>query len=254
MKRQTLLKQFPKFISAFGASVLSLSVVYDYGFFKILGTSFSEIPTTLSDHLRSSLTWIPETTTTFFAVFILELFIRRVEQGMTEEELIQSSSAPKFITWFRRSPKYLVTVFVLTSAFALFQNIDLPIQAWQLSAVFAWLMLHSFLFGHERIRQRTSEEFRIGMRWIPAVLIFFAFNGAIAAEKIRGGDGTQYVFDLEETKIVGTLVRTFEKHYLIWDKEQIKLLSASKVAQFYPAPIAEEKIRQLTTKNWDPHE
>ena len=200
------------------------------------------MPTTLSDHLRSSLTWIPETTVIFFGVFVLELFTRRVEQGMTEEELIQSSSAPKFIAWFRRSTIYPTIVLALSPLLAFLLNIDLPIRAWQLSLGFIWLILHSFLFGHERIRQRTSEEFRIGMKWIPVVLVFFAFNGAIAADKIKSGDGVQYVFNLEKIEIVGTLVRAFEKHYLIWDKdkEQIKLLSASKVGQFYPAPIAEE--------------
>ena len=71
---------------------------------------------------------------------------------------------------------------------------------------------------------------------------FFAFYGAIAADRIKSGDGVQYVFDLEKIETVGTLVRTFEKHFLIWDidKEQIKLLNASKVTQLYPAPTVEK--------------
>ena len=82
------LEKLPALISVFAAFILGLSVVYDYGFFYILGTGFSEMPTTISDHLRSSLTWIPETIIVILAVVAIEMFNRRIEQGKTEEEII----------------------------------------------------------------------------------------------------------------------------------------------------------------------
>lgn len=155
------LDKLPTLISVFAAFIVSLSVVYDYGFFYILGTSFSEMPTTLSDHLRSSLTWIPSTTILLFVVVVFEMLTRRIEQGMTEEEIIQSSPTPKFTAWFRDSPKYPAIVLALLLPLTLWLNPDLSkqLQLWQFSLIIIWFFVHPFLFGHERIIQRTSKEF-----------------------------------------------------------------------------------------------
>ena len=238
------LEKLPALISVFAALILGLSVVYDYGFFYILGTDFSEMPTTISDHLRSSLTWIPETIIVIFAVIAFEMFNRRIEQGKTEEEIIQSSPIPKFTAWFRASPKYPIIVIALSLPLTLWLNPDLSMQLqhWQFSLIIIWFVFHSFLFGHERIVQRTSKEFLLASRWLPIILIFFAFNGAIAASNIKADRGTKYVLMLDGTEIVGTLARSFDKYYLIWDKDKgsILLANASKVSQLYPAPKTDE--------------
>ncbi len=51
------------------ASLLVLSIIYDYFYIKSLGLNFYEIPTTISDHARSSIVWIGG------AVFYLCLFL-----------------------------------------------------------------------------------------------------------------------------------------------------------------------------------
>ncbi len=247
------LEKLPALFSVFAALILGLSVVYDYGFFYILGTDFSEMPTTISDHLRSSLTWIPETIIVFFAVIAFEMFNRRIEQGKTEEEIIQSSPMPKFTAWFRASPKYPIIVIALSLPLTLWLNPDLSMQLqhWQFSLIIIWFLSHSYLFGHERIIQRTSKEFLFASKWLPLILIFFAFNGAIAASYIKAGSGTKYVLKLDETEIIGTLARSFDKYYLIWDKDKDSLLlvNTSKVSQLYPAPTTKEsKKRQPTAK------
>lgn len=238
------LEKLPTLISLIAAFILSLSVVYDYGFFYILGTSFSEMPTTLSDHLRSSLAWIPDTIFVIFVVFVFEMFNRRIEQGKTEEEIIQSSSTPKFTAWVRDSPKYpiIALALLLSLTLWLYPDLSIPLWYWQFSLIIIWFLLHSFLFGHERIIQRTSKEFLFASKWLPPILIFFVFNGAIAASNIKAGSGTKYVLTLDETEIIGTLARSFDKYYLIWDteKESIRLVNTSKVSQFYPAPKTEE--------------
>ena len=250
------LEKLPALISVFATFILSLSVVYDYAFLSILGMSFSEMPTTLSDHLRSSLAWIPETIFAIFVVAIFEMFYRRIEQGKTEEKIIQSSPIPKFMAWFRASPKYPILVLALSLPLTiLWLNPDLSIQLWhgRFSLIIIWFLLHSFLVGHERIIQRTSKEFLLASRWIPPILIFFFFSGAIAASNIKAGSGTKYVLKLDETEIIGTLARSFEKYYLIWDtdKESILLVNTSKVAQLYPASKTEKsnQKRQPTAKS-----
>lgn len=81
---------------------------------------------------------------------------------------------------------------------------------------------------------------------LPPILIFFVFNGAIEASNIKTGSGTEYVLKLDETEIIGTLARSFDKYYLIWDKEKesIRLVNTSKVSQLYPAPKTEESMKK----------
>jgi len=41
------------------ALLLGLSVVYDYFFLRALSLNFSELPTTITDHARSAIVWLP---------------------------------------------------------------------------------------------------------------------------------------------------------------------------------------------------
>jgi len=108
-----MINKLPSLISVFGVLILSLSIVYDYGYFWVFGISFSELPTTFTDHMRSSLVWTPYAFMMIFVVFINELFQRRLEQGYTEEEIIVNSPNPKFTAWFRSSPMYLIAIIAL---------------------------------------------------------------------------------------------------------------------------------------------
>ena len=233
-----MLDRIPSLISLVGALILGSSVIYDYGFFYILGTDFSEMPTTLSDHLRSSLNWIPHTIFIIFVLFIYEIFTRRIEQYKTEEELIQTSPNPRFIAWFRGSTKYIFWLIAVAPIIPLLLGFEISIMEWGMYLSAYWFLFIQFIFGHERIKQRTSYEFLIASFLIPVFLMYIAVQGISDSQEIKQGDGTQYVFDLGETKVVGTLARSFEKYFLIWDesKKEIMLVNTSEVIQFYPQP------------------
>jgi len=49
--------------------------------------------------------------------------------------------------------------------------------------------MHNFFFGHKRILERTTKEFYLFSRWIPAIMIWTVFNGAISTTKIKEGGG-----------------------------------------------------------------
>ena len=246
MNSESFLNKLPIFISAFGTLVLILSITYDYGYFMVFGISFSEMPTTLSDHLRSSLVWVPSTLRAIFALISIELFNRRVEQGKTEEEIIQASPNPQFTAWFRDSPKYPIIAVAIFSPIAFIFNINVPLQALQLSLIIIWFIFHNFIFSHERMLERTPKEFILFSRWIPAIFIYVVFNGAIAANNIKEGKGKQFIFELKERKIEGVIVRAFEKYYLIWNENKnIKFINSREVVSLYPDNI-ENKSNKKT--------
>lgn len=80
-----------------------LSVAHDCFFLFALGLSFHEVATSVSDHVRSAIVWLPKVVLFMFAMFVYELLMRRIEGGRTEQELIQTSPTPRFTKWFRFS-------------------------------------------------------------------------------------------------------------------------------------------------------
>lgn len=236
---KNLFDNIPLLLSTFGALALTLSIVYDFAFFTMLGTSFSEMPTSISDHIRSSLVWIPTTAIIVFILFVIELFNRRIEHWKTEEEIIATSPIPKFTKYFRASPKYLFFILSLTPLYLwFFHNILLPLNAWALTSMIFWAIFHNFLFHHDSVLKNISYEFYMLSRWIPLIFIYVFFNGAINAEAIKSGIGKKYSFELSiEPKLIhASLARSFNNHYLLWSKENNKiiLVNSNNVIRLYP--------------------
>lgn len=234
-------ERIPALITVFSAVVLSISIIYDFGYLAYLGLSFSEVPTSLSDHIRSSLVWIPSTVIMLFGAMAVELLSRRIEQGMTEEELIKSSPSPKFTAWFRASPKYGFMALAVFIIFSPFIDLELPIQAWMLSFIVLWFMFHSFFFNHEKVLQRSSKGFYFASKWIPASIIFISLSGAVAAEKLQSDK--KYVFEIGDTKKIAVLGRSYENYFLVWVEESnaVEFLSRSTVKAFYQIQVKESK-------------
>ena len=89
-------------ISFLTSALLVLSVVYDFTYLSALNLSFSQIPTTISDHVRSALLWAPLLFLGLFSYFFFEMVLKRAEKGMSEEEIINTSPNPKFTRIFSR--------------------------------------------------------------------------------------------------------------------------------------------------------
>ncbi len=230
-----MLDRIPSLISFFGAFILSASVVYDYWFFYMLGTNFSEMPTSLSDHLRSSLIWIPFALVLLCIALILAIFAVFRNQGMTKGGRIQKHSRSALDAASPFLFKYTPWVLALFPFIGLLSGVEITIQAWGTYLLFWWVWFSSFL-QDKGILENKSIGFHLAGLLIPFCLIWIAQKGMYDAQDIRGGDGTQYVFDVGGTKIVGALARSFDKYFLVWDKgkEEIVLVNTSEVIKFYP--------------------
>lgn len=229
--KTNIIEKTPILLSAFGALILILSIAYDYGFYLGIGVKFSEMPTTLSDHLRSSLNWAPIALISMFILYIFEMFNQRIEQGMTEEEIIQTSPNPKFTAWFRKSPIYLIAALALFPFVALYFDIDLPLPMWLLTAIFLWSVLHSFIFSHERILENYTYESYLISRWFPIIICIQVFQGAIAANYIKSGSGIEYILDSKDKQYTGIIARSYEKYFMLWNTQtnEVQLISADEI-------------------------
>jgi hypothetical protein len=105
-----LAEQVGKAVAVIASLLLVVSVFFDYSFLLAIGLSFDEIPSSLSGHVRSAILWAPKVLLTALAFFMYGLFLRRVEGGKSEEELIASSPTPRFTRAFRKFGDLVVPV------------------------------------------------------------------------------------------------------------------------------------------------
>ena len=93
-KRSILTREYIKIAGTIAVLAPPLSFVfsffYDWGFLSQLGFSFSEAPTSITDHIRTGLVWLP--TVIIFIVILFAVEIRQIliEAGRTEEEINDS--------------------------------------------------------------------------------------------------------------------------------------------------------------------
>ena len=100
----------------FAAGLPVVSVAYDYAFFLALGLTLDELPSSLSEHVRSAVIWAPNVSVAFILYAVVELALQRVEGGRTEEELVASSPTPRFTRMFRRSGDAVVWIGAVIAA------------------------------------------------------------------------------------------------------------------------------------------
>ena len=206
-------------IGLLGGTIASLSmivsVVYDWGFFTALGISFADTPTTLSDHIQSWLVWLPIVAPSAAFVLGIELLTRRIERGMTEDEIIASSSSPDRVRRFRNGPYYLIAAMgpILLILWVLFGEIFFFGLWFGLSI--CWFIFTGWVFNHPTVRYRHSDLFRWTVHWLPPVMILVFYLGSMSVERdFSLGEYKINVRGISSTKKV-EILRSFERWVLV---------------------------------------
>ena len=198
-----------------------VSFVHDWGFFFALGTSFAQAPTTITDHMQTWLIWLPILVMLGVAVAARELFLLRVERGMTEEELISTAPHPKIIGAFRKSAQYLVPVSctLVVVVWIMFGGIFFSVLF--LCLAVCWFLFAEWVFRHKVVNVRTPHYLKVTFLWLPTVLSIVFGIGVYSAETIGNSSMSHRLVidgkaDVTETVEVEVL-RAFEEWLLIRD-------------------------------------
>lgn len=223
------------FLSMISAGVLTLSVAHDFGYLLRFGISFAEAPTTLSDHIRGSLVWIPTVMLGFLGGVVIELINQRVECGMTEEEIIAKSRNPQRMMRIRESPKYMFIGIAILVPVAHFFVAPMPVFSWAMSLIVGWYVLHEWIFGHTRMREKTSRAFLLLALFGPLAIMSVAYYGYSSADSLITEADNEYVFAIngEQRRVV--LARHFEKYFLVWnpEKSRSEFIETNSVTAFH---------------------
>lgn len=216
------MESIPVFLGLLSSLTLVLSVVYDWGYFMFLGVPFAEAPTSLSDHIKSALIWLPPAAAACFIFIAIEILIQRIERGMTEKEIIESSPLPKVTYYFRQSPGYF---FLAGSTFlvgARLYGFPVPLFPLILSINILWIIGSSKLFTPPRLQKKYPTIFRNTFRLIPVVVLFVWYLGYSAAESSVAKNNTTLSLVLtgaNENSFPVIPLRSFDKAMLVWHEK-----------------------------------
>lgn len=146
----TFTEQIGKAVAVITSLLFIVSIFFDFSFLLAVGLSFDEIPSSLSEHVRSAILWTPKLLLTAFAFFMYELFLRRIEGGKSEEELVASSPTPRFTRAFRKSGDLVIPIVVTLTGLigAILSN---NLQWVYLLFILLWGFLATSVVNHPRL-------------------------------------------------------------------------------------------------------
>ena len=230
-------------ISFLTSILLVLSIVYDFSYLSALNLSFSQVPTSISDHIRSSLLWAPVLFLGLFVSLTFELVSMRIEKGMSEEEIINSSPNPKIARKIRNSPEnFLIFIVIFTAIFIfisyIFGIINIinyyTLMDWKYFFMALWIVVFEWIFTNERINKKFSKEFFLIFLVFGAMLIYVFFQGKIDAKKAFSKPQNVY-FKLKNNEFIEKkFLRNFENFFLVYDKstKNIEIILKSEIIYF----------------------
>lgn len=158
-----------------------ISFIHDWGLYYELGISFAQAPTSISDHVQSWLIWLPSVVVVTFAPLAFEMLSRRIEEGRTETEIINSSSNPSKTKKFRNMPWNVIGVVGLFSLVSWILLGNYSANSFYLGTSICWLLFSRWVFGHPKVSARHSKMFKFCFAIFPLTFIVVFHLGQISA-------------------------------------------------------------------------
>jgi len=204
-------------IAIFVAIGFVVSVIYDWGFFYAIDIVSISLPTTISDHFRTGVVWFPYLLAFVFMFFAVEFQFQRVERGLTEKEIVESSKNPEKLKKFREGPWKLIK---WTAPLAVFNYIligDILSSALPFMLSIMWMSFAGWCYSTPLIQLRRSWETQTAFTFLPIIFIIAFFSGYNAAvdASVREPKQVNITFSQQSNHLKGDLLREFERGVFI---------------------------------------
>jgi len=211
-------------ILAFSAAIcIALSVLFDWGYLSALNLRLSEVPTSLSDHTRSAILWLPLTGIIFPFAVVFVLFMGRLEANAIlavrngrEDTKQNSAKVAKDARW----KLALLVIFLIALWFA-FGDRARPYLFFV--AATAWALVVANVtpkpFTDGSLSIKSYLRLALTLPLILAGALFSAgYNTGRAAAAPNQPLGTMVVRGAAGgEQIVGNIVRPFERFVIVLD-------------------------------------
>lgn len=225
---QSTLEIGTKFMALIATLCVALSVLFDWGFLAALELTFSEVPTSLSDHTRSAILWLPLAVVMFPLAIVVSLFL---DQDDAKDKLEAKNRGEDISTYIKNGAKrarwslgvFTVVCFLLWLAFGYRARPYL-----YLGAIALWVLVVIRATPHDYLGVRLSMIIRFGLVIAP----IFTFSLYVAGynsgrERIAPDQqfGTIIVRGAEnQDQLKANIVRFFDKFVIVIDEHQKILL------------------------------
>lgn len=194
-----------------------ISVIYDWGFFYSLGLDYTSVPTTIQDHFRTGIVWLPYLFAFIFMSFAIEFQFQRVERGLSEKEIIDNSPNPEKTKKFREGPWKLIKWIAPLAVFNYILVGDIISSILPLMLSVIWMSFAEWCYSAPLIRFRRSWEAQTAFTFLPIIFIFAFFSGYNTAIDNAKREPTKVVVQRSQPlpSIKGNLLRELERGVLI---------------------------------------
>ena len=156
------------------------SFFYDWGLLGTLGISYSDAPTSITDHMRTGLVWLPTAIITVAIFTIIEFLTVRAEEDRSKEEIVSQSNNQSRLRMIR-NPGIFVDIFIGTMGlivvvlWILFG--DIFSQTLFLGLSVCWATLSIWILQHPGLKNRYSKLFKILFISWPFIPFLFFHQG-----------------------------------------------------------------------------
>lgn len=203
--------------------MLIVSVAYDFSFLLALGLSLDDVPSGIAEHVRSALAWAPKVAISLILYEAVELFLRRTEGGLSEQEIVASSPKPEFTRKFRRSGD--VTMLLGAIIMALLGPFFSTDSGWMFfSFLVLWGTLVFAVLNHPRLSTQFPSMLHRLLLVSPILLSMVCIHGHSAGAALKTAKTPTWELILKQTdgptiqKVLG--LRRFESFAVVVDKDR----------------------------------
>ena len=213
-------------VFAIAASVsVIVSFIYDWGYFSTLGIDYAQAPTTISDHVRSWLIWLPIVITPMLVLLANELLGARLDEGLTDENIRASSRNPRFFRRFRRGPGKGVAFIAVLLTFIWLLLGEVAANVRPVAIPITWVVFARWVFRHPRVGRRHSSGAKDIATYAPAAFFVAFFLGAASAHTEMSQSSTSHRIALATTargegEQEVRLLRSFQEWILVRDQDE----------------------------------
>lgn len=227
-------------LSAGAVSVAFASaVLYVYGM-----SMSSSIPIfdymAISDYLTFSIKWLAPTLVLASVGAIIQLFLRRVEGGLTEDVIAATTKNPKRTTFRRNLPFVVLEASICAITFLYFIG-------WRLKVVsniafydlasgtlpIVWVMFAGWYFSVPRIIKNWTKTLALVFIFVPALLVFSFLRGLHQGEAVLSDSLPNRKIVMEDTSLSAEVVLTLDGYYLIREKGngEVRAIKRSRILE-----------------------
>lgn len=235
-KRSFLTWEYLKITGAIVVLVPSITFVfsffYDWGFLGVLGFSFSEAPTSITDHIRTGLVWLPTAIVIIVLFFAFEIVSIRRKADRTGEGINISSSGP-FQTRLFLSGIFCLGIIAGGLFSSLTRTSNIPEVPYFVFAI-CWFVFAIWVIRHPVMSKRYSGLSKFLFLFWPLIpIIFLQLGQGDARYRLESAPHNHRIHLSENTRssVMDTvIIRAFENWLLVRGKQgQVEWIKMDKI-------------------------